>query len=158
MKRLILLGALLISYSGLFAQTSYYYKDFQKDKVATFQVSAGALDYDGLKYGYSIGVNVKDVFSINYFHTRDYVSTEGYQDSRLGGFNASMLLPVGECVQLGGGVRTAWHNVGFNRGGMRMIYTGEMRANINESLKLAFEFGGSKNQTFTAVRLLFNLY
>jgi len=157
MKKLILISALLLSCASAFAQRSYYFKEPQKN--VTFQVSAGLLDYDGLKYGWSLGVNVKEMVSVNFFHARDYTSAEGsWLDSRLGGMQATLVLPVNDCIQVGGGIRIASLNNGHKNEFQSPIFSGEMRVNLNESLKLAFEYGMSNKTNIASVRLLFNLY
>lgn len=158
MKRLILTIAILAVTSSLFAQRNYYYKN-RYEKALTFQASVDAIDYDGLKYGWSLGGNYKEIISLTYFHTRDYKNYESHLlDSRFGGIHASVVLPVAECLQVGGGARLVYHNRGYFREGQPTIYSAEVRMDLGSSTKLAFEYGKSRTHTMSSVRLIWNLY
>ena len=156
MKRGILISALLVICMSGFAQKSYYFREPQKN--ITFQVTAGFINYDGMKYGASIGMNVKEIFSLSYFMARDYQSAEGsWLDSRLGGIHGTWAVPVNDCVQLAAGVRIASLNRGFKNEFQSPIYSAEMRMDLNRNLKLAFEYGMSKQTSITSLRLIFNI-
>lgn len=158
MKRLLLISTLLLITSSLYSQRSHYYKN-PFEKAWTFQVSADVIDYDGVKYGWSMGANYKELISLNYFHTRDYKSTEtSWMDSRFGGLHGSVVLPIGECIQMGAGVRLPYLNRGNNRQSQKTIYSAEVRMDLGTSTKIAFEYGGSSTNSISSVRLIWNMY
>lgn len=158
MKKLILIIAFLSITGSAFAQRNYYYKN-RYEKALTFQASVDVIDYDGMKYGWSLGANYKEILSLNYFHVRDYKATEtSWMDSRFGGLHGSLLVPVAECLQVGGGMRIAYLNRGTEQQGQPTIYSAEVRMDLSNSMKLGFEYGKSSTQTLSAVRLIWNLY
>lgn len=157
MKNLLIIALLLSSLNAAYSQ--YYYKrsyDNASNKAITFQVVPTIAQFDGTKYGFGIGMNFKQVLSFNYFHTRDYgVNVERpYMDNRFAGFHLSIAQPIAENLELAAGARKGTLNGEFQK----TIFTGEARFKFNDSLRLAFEYGGNGDKNMASVRLLFNLY
>lgn len=125
-----------------------------KMKALSFQVAATAIDYKGLKYGFGIGMNYKQIFSLNYFHTRDYDTKETYMDNRFAGVYASLVFPVCGGFEIGGGVRKGTLNMEWQK----MHYGGEIRYKFNDKLRIAYEQGFSGDHKATSLKLIVNLY
>ena len=158
MKRLILISALLLTSFSLFSQSRYYYQNRYK-KDLTFQVSADVINYDGMKYGWSLGANYKEIFSLSYFHTRDYESTEtSWMDSRFGGLHGSAVVPLNNCIQIGASVRMPYLNRGSHRQGEKLTYAAEVRMDLGLSTKIVLEHGLPGSNSITALRLVWNIY
>lgn len=156
MKKIIILALLLVSAQAAFSQHYYKRSYDNRTKAATFQVAPTIANYDGMKFGFGIGMNYKQVLSLNYFHTRDYGVNEErpYLDNRFAGLHLSFAQPVAESVELAIGARKGTLNGEFQK----TIFTGELRFKFSDSWRLAFEYGGNKQRNMASVRLLFNLY
>jgi hypothetical protein len=157
MKKLFIIALFLVSAQAAFSQ--YYYKrsyDNHRNKAATFQVVPTVANYDGMKFGFGIGMNFKQVLSLNYFHTRDYGVNEEqpHLDNRFAGLHLSLAQPVAESIELAVGARKATLNGELQK----TIFTGEVRFKFSDSWRLAFEYGGNKERNMASARLMFNLY
>ncbi|WP_286756041.1 hypothetical protein [Roseivirga sp. UBA838] len=153
MKKLMCIAVLLLGCSTAFSQT-YYYKH-QRKKDFSFQVAPTVATYgDNPLYGFSLGVNFKEVFNFSYFHTRDYKSKEGsYMDTRWAGLYTAIMLPVNDCFQVGPTFRMAALDAQFEK-----PYFGvEGRVNLAWNTKLGFEYGKS-NERAMSVKLIWNIY
>lgn len=152
MKKLIYIAALLVASSAAFAQT-YYYKNQQKNNVS-FQVAPQAFQYgDYTMYGFSLGMNVKEVLNISYFHTRDYVSKETFMDTRWAGLHAGLMIPVTDKMDIGPSVRLATLDGEFEK----MYYGAEVRFDVAWNTKLGLEYGRGKETVF-GVKFIWNIY
>ncbi|WP_420388241.1 hypothetical protein [Roseivirga sp.] len=157
MKKLFIIALFLVAAQAAYSQ--YYYRssyDNARNKSVTFQVAPTVLSYDGVKYGFGFGMNVKQVLSINYYHTRDYgtnVETP-YMDNRFAGLHISVAQPLAETLELAGGLRKGFLNGDIEK----TVLSAELRYKFSDSWRLAFEYGGNSQRNMTSVRLLFNLY
>lgn len=156
MKKPLIIALFMVSAQAAFSQ--YYHKNSysSRSKAVTFQVAPTVVDFDGVKFGFGFGMNIKQVISINYFHTRDYgVNDEQpYLDNRFAGFHLSIAQPLTESIELAVGARKGTLNSKFQKA----IFTGEVRYKFNESWRLAFEYGGNSEKNMASMRLIFNLY
>lgn len=157
MKKLIIIALLLVSSQAAFSQ--HYYRGNHnnlRNKPVTFQVVPTVVDFDGIKYGFGIGMNIKQVISFNYFHTRDYSVNEDkpYLDNRFAGFHLSIAQPLTQNIELAVGARKGALNGEFQK----TILTGELRYKFKESWRFALEYGSNGNKNMTGAKLIFNLY
>lgn len=156
MKKLLTIAFFLVCAQTAFSQ--YYYKSNfnNRTKTTTFQVAPTIASYDGVKFGFGIGMNFKQVLSVNYFHTRDYGSNEEqpWLDNRFAGLHVSVAQPVAENIELAVGARKGTLNTEMQK----TVFSGELRYKFSDSWRLAFEYGGNSDKKMTSVRLLFNLY
>jgi len=141
---------LLVGSNSVFSQT--YYKA-RYEKPFTFQVAPTYFNYGGDLFGYQIGVNFKEVFNLSYFHTRDYDFGERYMDDRFAGIQSSIMLPVGDYMQIGPSVRLATYNSEFQK----LFIAGEARFDLSESWKLGFEYGVGEKKGF-GLKFIWNMY
>lgn len=152
-KLLFIIGILSVTISYSHAQ----YADFGNQRRSlSYQVVTGIMNYDGAKYGWGLGGNYKGIISLNYFHYRDYKFeySESFADKKYGGIHFSMVLPVSEKIEIGGGLR---HGT-LNSVWQKPVIKGEARIKFNDTVRLAFEYGRSRGRTVSSVRFLFNLY
>ncbi|NVK84079.1 MAG: hypothetical protein HWE21_07140 [Cytophagia bacterium] len=157
MKKLVIIILLLGSAHVALGQTliGKSYDNFNRKEV-TFQVVPTVVDFDGVKFGFGIGLNIRQVISLNYFHARDYgVNTERpYLDNRFSGFHLSIAQPIFKRVELAAGVRKGI----LNNEPQKTIISGELRYKFNKSWRMAFEYGGNGNKDMTGMKLIYNLY
>ena len=149
--KLFILLLLLFICSQAFSQ-SYYYKA-KHAKPFTFQVAPSYFNYGGGLVGYQIGINVKEVFNISYFHTRDYDFGERYMDDRFAGLHSSVMIPVSENFQIGPSVRLATYNAELQK----VFLAAEARLDLNDSWKLGFEYGYGEKKGY-GLKFIWNLY
>lgn len=142
---------------GSFERSSYYQEKYSKSM--TFLLNINAMDYDGLKYGWKAGVSYDEYFSLAYFHSRDFRSSESsWQDSRVGGIEADVQIPILRLFQIG--VATRWANLksGYLETGGHFIYSGKFGIKLGRSLKVFAEYGKGDDHDFRAAGLSWNLY
>lgn len=156
MKRLIVIALLLVSAQAVFGQ--YYFQDnvsSTKSQLVSFQVAPTVVYFDGIKYGVGIGLDIKQVLSVNYFHARDYGVNESipYLDNRFAGFHINLAVPLLKKIQLAVGARKGT----LNNHSQKAIFTGEIRYKLNQSSRLALEFGGNSKYHLNAVKWIVNL-
>lgn len=157
MKKLFTITLLLGLVHMAFSQSSYRKGQGNlSTKPVTFQVVPSVIDFDGMKYGFGIGLNIKQAISLNYFHTRDYgVNAERpYLDNRFAGLHLSMAQPITKSIELAVGIRKGTLNNEFQKA----IISGEARFKFSQSWRLAFEYGSNGNKKMTGMKLIFNLY
>ena len=153
MKKLILIAALLVAGNAAFAQTYYYKKEVKKD--FSFQVAPTAVNYaDYNLFGFSLGVNFKEVINVSYFHTRDYKSKEGsYMDTRWSGLYAAVMPPINDCVEVGPVARLTALDVEWQK----PYFGAEARLDLGWNTKLGFEYGKADHKAMS-VKLIWNIY
>ncbi|WP_323757167.1 hypothetical protein [Roseivirga sp.] len=134
MKKLLVITFLLLMSNTGFSQT---YHQAKERKSFTFQVAPTYFNYGGCLFGYQIGVNFKEVFNMSYFHTRDYDFGERYMDDRFAGIQSSVMLPIGDFMQIGPSVRLAK----FNSKSQKVFVAAEARFDLSDSWKLGLEYG-----------------
>lgn len=153
MKKALLISMLLVAALSAKAQRGHYYYKNQK-RAVTYQVVPTIMNFEGTKFGFGIGANIKEVVSINYFHVRDYDFSETFMDNRFAGIHINAVVPVVDNIELGGGVRYGTLNTEWQK----PLVSGELRLRCNDAIKLSFEYGKSDGRTGSSIRLLFNLY
>lgn len=153
MKKLVYIVALLVAGSTAFAQSYYYKNEVKKD--FSFQVAPTAVNYaDYNLYGFSIGVNFKEVINLSYFHTRDYKSKEtSHMDTRWSGLYAAVMLPISDCVEVGPVARLTALDLEWQK----PYFGAEARVDLSWNTKLGFEYGKSNHEAMS-VKLIWNLY
>ena len=151
MKKLIVIALFLIV-GNLASAQSYYYKS-KYERPATFQVAPTYFNYKGGLVGYQIGINIKEVFNISYFHTRNYAFGERFMDDRFAGIHTSLVFPVSESMQVGPAVRFATYNAEFEK----VFFAIEARLDLNESWKIGFEYGKGAQKGF-GMKFIWNMY
>lgn len=158
MKKL-LISALILVLAQVAHGQSYYNHSYDrpgKKQALTFQVAPTVLSYDGVKYGFGIGANYKQVISVNYFHTRDYGVNEErpYMDNRYTGFNLSIAQPIAQSLEVAVGLRKA----ALNNVWQKTMITTEARVKFSDSWRIGFEYGHKGERSLFAAKLIFNLY
>lgn len=156
MKRLIVIALLVVSAKTVFSQ--YYYLDDldnTKSKSVTFQVAPTAVYFDGMKFGVGIGLSIKQVISVHYFHTRDYGVNKDipYLDNRFGGLHLNVAQPLSGKIELAFGIRKGT----LNSETQKTVFTGELRYKFNNNFRLALEFGGNRNNHMNALKWVIDL-
>ncbi|KYG80223.1 hypothetical protein [Roseivirga echinicomitans] len=149
MKKLLAITFLLLVSNTVFSQT---YHQAKEGNSFTFQVAPTYFNYGGYLFGYQIGINFKEVFNISYFHTRDYDFGERYMDDRFAGIQSSVMLPIGDNMQIGPSVRLAK----YNSEAQKVFIAAEARVDLNESWKLGFEYGVGEKRGF-GLKFIWNL-
>ncbi|NVJ47599.1 MAG: hypothetical protein HWE07_10740 [Cytophagia bacterium] len=154
MKILIIVALFWGSVQGLSSQY-WTNSDDSRSRFIAFQVAPGIVYFDGIKYGFDIGVNIKQIVSLAYFHFRDYGVDKfrPHLDNRAAGFHLSLAQSVSNNIELAIGARRGT----LNSEPQKTIFTGEVRYKFKESWRLALEFGGNNNKSMTGLRLIFNL-
>jgi len=158
MKKLIITALILLVAQVAYSQ-SYYNRSYDRpgrQQAMTFQVTPTILSYDGVKYGFGIGANYKQIISVNYFHTRDYGVNEEkpYLDNRYAGVNISIAQPIAKSLEVAVGMRKA----ALNNVWQKTMITTEARVKFSDSWRLGFEYGHKGERSLFAAKLIFNLY
>tara|TARA_A100000171_G_C2127517_1_gene144492 strand:+ start:811 stop:1266 length:456 start_codon:yes stop_codon:yes gene_type:complete len=151
MKKLMIIAILLLVSNVVFSQTHYYKAKYEKP--FTFQVAPTYFNYGGDLFGYQIGINFKEVFNLSYFHTRDYDFGERYMDDRFAGIQSSIMLPVGEYMQVGPSVRLATYNTELQK----VFIAAEVRLDLSDAWKLGLEYGAGDKKGF-GLKFIWNMY
>ena len=143
----------LLGLSNWVCGQTHYFSD-SHPKNLSFQVAPTLVSYGEYAfYGYQIGLNYKEVLSVNYFHTRDYESRESYMDSRWAGLYTAVIIPASENL----GIGPVYRLLAFN-GKFQKPYMGiEARFDVSWNLKFGLEFGKSSSEA-AVFKLIWNLY
>ena len=167
MKKLILTIILTIAVTSAYGQGGY--RRNNTNPIASFEIAPMILDIEGAKFGASLGVSIKNYITLSYFFVRDYKYGNNFSDGFYRGFHLSAAIPVGNFIEIGGGVRTGKlmtsGDIYAEKQGA--IFTGEVRVKMTDSFKVALEYGKSnkkdletgltQKRNITSVRFIFSL-